>query len=1125
MSGEERTPGGPSPFDEWLARYDDALLRGETPPELTEVEGAEAARLRGFLDMLDRTLRPGGGDVAPPTISEGIAEEGFAEDEGRPHEPIGRFIIEERLGSGGFGIVFRAFDPTIGRRVALKIPKADALADPDVRRRFLREAHSAAQLDHPNLVPVFEVGEAGRVCYIASAYCEGPTLRRWLQEAGAPADPRSAARLALALAGAIEHMHARGLLHCDLKPENVLLELSPEGEPTPRVTDFGLARLADAPVGESTAARAWGTPPYMAPEQIEMRREAIGPATDVYALGAILYELLTGRPPHRGGTIWELMLAVASEPPAEPRRLRRDVPRDLDAIAMRCLEKRPDRRYPDATALAEDLTRYLDRRPTIARPLGRARRLARWSARNPAAAALLILGAATLVGAAAYTAALRRAVADLNRANAETRDARDRAEEQEARARGALARAEERGEAERQAQYVATLALAQQDLAGDQAMPAQRLLRGVIPRFPADGPDRRDFAWHYLWRQARRVYTVLDDLAPGIDCRASSSDGWLLATVNGRGGGRWRISRPPAVDLPAPSRPVYEFEALAPGRSHLLRLLPVSGGGLGVGYADDGGRRRLLAFDLAGQEVRGTLANGLLKTSDMDESGDGRFAIGLQPQRTRKLSAMELPLGDRKAKVLCVPAAEMVVFNGDATRVVSLMPTAASGQYLLEFWNIKSGRRIAGYAEPVSGALAASPLPGGPIATGSLNGLVAIREPLRGEVIIALPAPQRDRDRAACVAFSPDGKTLAAGYNGLVILWDFENGRELARIDGLGSWIASVAFLGVAPADVAIGMSSGEVVIWHAAPIEPAVILGGHGDEVWGVGYVGDGSTLATLGGDGLKFWDLPTGRQSEAPAGHEAWPSCLAASKSGGLVATGDFGGDVLIWDVEGRRPLHHLKKAHADRVRAVAASPDGALVASGGRDRTVRLWDARSGDAAGELVGHEASVRGLAFRPDGRVLASSGEDGVLRLWDVDARREVGRLEVSSHASCLAWSPDGRLVAAGDTQGGATIWDIDGGQVRTRLTNLHRKEVDGLAFSPDGRILAVGGQDRMITLIDVATGRRHLTLAGHEGGVNALAFSPDGRTLASASHDKTVRLWWAGPAETSALPGAAFGL
>ena len=280
------TPLDHDPIAEWAAAYDDALERGEPPPAPEHRPGdssdvGERERLRDLLHLLHHALRSPGTGAATP-------EERSATGRGRPS--LGRFVVERELGRGGFGVVYLAHDPAMDRRVALKVPCADALLAPGVRRRFLREARAAARLDHPNLVPMYEADEVGPICYIASAYCEGPTLAHWLAARPGPISPRRAARLVHTLALAMAHIHSRGLLHGDLKPGNILLNPSPRpgDDPMPRITDFGLARLIEpAPDAAATATtRPMGTPPYMAPEQIEPRDEGCGPPADVYALGA-----------------------------------------------------------------------------------------------------------------------------------------------------------------------------------------------------------------------------------------------------------------------------------------------------------------------------------------------------------------------------------------------------------------------------------------------------------------------------------------------------------------------------------------------------------------------------------------------------------------------------------------------------------------------------------------------------------------------------------------------------------------------------------------------------------------------------------------------------------------------
>jgi eukaryotic-like serine/threonine-protein kinase len=247
---------------------------------------------------------------------------------------LGRFEILDELGQGGFGIVYLAYDPTLARRVAVKTPRSDRWREPEFRRRFLQEGRAAALLDHPNIVRVLEAEATESAGYIASAYCEGPSLAAWLRERKQPPPCRLAAELTADLAAGIQHAHERGVVHRDLKPGNILLEVGPEtgksGAPrkvTPKICDFGLAKMREAEQAETRPGVVMGTPQYMAPEQAEGRTSDVGPAADVYALGVVLYEMLTGQPPFVGEPGLNLLRQVASAPPERLRRRRKDVPR------------------------------------------------------------------------------------------------------------------------------------------------------------------------------------------------------------------------------------------------------------------------------------------------------------------------------------------------------------------------------------------------------------------------------------------------------------------------------------------------------------------------------------------------------------------------------------------------------------------------------------------------------------------------------------------------------------------------------------------------------------------------------------------------------------------------------
>jgi hypothetical protein len=373
-------------------------------------------RLTAFLSLVEKAWPRGDQGASDPTALEASYQTEPApteesprrgEAEARDDHRFGRFQILRVLGQGGFGIVFLAWDPTLRRQVALKVPQPEALMTAEARKRFQREAHAAAGLDHPNIVPVYESGSVGSVTYIAAAYCPGPTLTEWLARQMQAVPPRDAAVLVATLARAVDHAHERGVLHRDLKPSNILLKHAgadglahgknePLGGFEPRITDFSLARIADGLGPDTKSGVPFGSPPYMAPEQAEGKLTMIAPHTDVYGLGCILYELLTGAPPFRGNGQLDTLRQVVADAPIPPRRIRRDTPVDLETIALKCLEKIPDRRYTSAALLADDLQRFIAGDSIAARPASRLERIRRWCIRpersRDAALFLLALG-------------------------------------------------------------------------------------------------------------------------------------------------------------------------------------------------------------------------------------------------------------------------------------------------------------------------------------------------------------------------------------------------------------------------------------------------------------------------------------------------------------------------------------------------------------------------------------------------------------------------------------------------------------------------------------------------------------------------------------------------------------
>jgi tRNA A-37 threonylcarbamoyl transferase component Bud32 len=412
--------------------YGEFLLRVEfgDRPTLAEYQ----RRFPAYADWLDKQLAlyellhssDGSGPatllpVPPPSSPHPEPEAGAAIPSDPSARPAGLprvpgYEVLAEVGRGGMGVVYRARYLALKRLAAVKVIRADLWAETSELARFRTEAEAIARLQHPHIVQIYEVGDYAGRPYLALEYVDGSSLDQYLD--GTPQPARPAAELIKTLAAAMHHAHQRGIIHRDLKPANVLLALSreppgedvppggsrpPLAECTPKITDFGLAKLVSGAEDNRTrSGEVLGTPAYMAPEQAAGGSKAVGPAVDVYALGAILYECLTGRPPFKAATPLDTVLQVIGDEPVPPRQLQSQVPRDLETICLKCLHKEPGRRYENAEALAEDLRRFLAGQPVKARPVGRVERTWKWVRRRPVVAALL--AAIVLVTAAGIVA-------------------------------------------------------------------------------------------------------------------------------------------------------------------------------------------------------------------------------------------------------------------------------------------------------------------------------------------------------------------------------------------------------------------------------------------------------------------------------------------------------------------------------------------------------------------------------------------------------------------------------------------------------------------------------------------------------------------------------------------------
>ncbi|HBI47004.1 MAG TPA: hypothetical protein DDY78_29745 [Planctomycetales bacterium] len=666
------------------------------------------------------------------------------------------YQILGELGRGGMGVVYKARHLKLNRVVALKMILSGGYAGATELSRFRSEAEVVARLQHPNIVQIYDLGEENGLPFLALEYLEGGSLAAKL--AGTPLEPREAARLTEALARGVHAAHEKGVIHRDLKPANVLLA----ADGTPKIVDFGLAHQTKSDLTSTGAVM--GTPCYMAPEQALGLTRQIGPATDIYALGAVLYDLLTGRPPFKAATAAMTIQQVVREEPAPPRRLQPQTPRDLENVCLKCLHKAPNRRYPTAQALAEDLGRFLAGRPVLARPVGTGERLARWVRREPAAAGLTgtaLLLVASLLGWVIY--AWREAEAG-------------RATE----ARRVVAEAEQRREVEGQL-YLNRVALADRELsAGKPAWASEQL--------NLCSEELRAWEWNYLRRRVDGTEErVLEGHTRGVSCVAVSRDGTRIASASGDGSVRlWEAATGEAMQVLSEHRGSVNWVAFSPDGDSLASA------------GEDG---RLIIWDARTGEKRTEFA-----------AGSGPLScVAFHPSGLEVAVAAFGGDGPGEVGVWRVDTGEKVhTLTGHTSRVSGLayrqdgaVLATASHDQTVRLWDSGSGEErlvFRGHGLPVA-ALAFSP-DGRTVA--SAGGRVHADEPDEGEILIwsAQTGQVEHRlrghaGRPVAVAFSPDGRRLATGsWDHEIKLWDTATGLELLSLRGHRLAVMGVVFAG-----------------------------------------------------------------------------------------------------------------------------------------------------------------------------------------------------------------------------------------------------------------------------------------------------------------------------------------
>jgi WD40 repeat protein/tetratricopeptide (TPR) repeat protein len=910
----------------------------------------------------------------------------------------------------------------------------------------------------------------------------------------------SVAGIGVQVAEALEYAHGQGILHRDIKPSNLLLD----AKGTVWVTDFGLAK-AEGSDGPTRTGDVVGTLRYMAPERLDGWSDR---RSDVYALGATLYELLTLRPPFEESDRVRLIEQLLNENPAPPRKLDGRIPRDLETVVLKALAKEPGSRYASAGQMAEDLRRFAAHRPILARRPNLLDRAGKWVRRRPgiAASAMAMLLLA-VVGLAVSNALVRRE----------------------------MERTDDKAEAVRRHDYIGRVNLAYRECQANNVAQALELLDGCPD-------DLRGWEWSYVSRQCHLELHTLREPGPAVHAVAFSPDGRYLASGSGDfSSGDWEFAGGESGDLVvrdlATGREVFAHRGLT-GSIRALAYSP-DGRWVATGHATwygshhgavaqlefskRGGMksdRHPVAADPAGTLTLWDAATGQKRFSATDPGPLGISSLAFSPDGRRIIAGYadsdvmdggkpghaklwDATTGDVLIDPIPGPGIGVysVAFSPDGKRVA----LAGAGQ--VDVWDLASRklvRSLPGHTGLVC-AVAFSP-DGRYLASAGWDKTVRLWDCATGVVL----RTYADIAYIVGLAFSPDGQRIVSASGNGLKLWSVASGGELAAFHGHEHPVQCVAF---SPdgSQIASGSSDQTVKLWFATP-NLQLTFRKYKGNVRSVAFSPDGHSVASGGYIGnLQLWNPATGE--ELLSFEKQHAGAIAFSPDGRRLATAGMSEFVKLWDATTGRNIRTLTGTQRYVVGpSVAFSADGRFLAHADNDHSVKVWDATTGRLVHTLHGHSAAANAVAFGPVGQRLASAGEDKTVKIWDAATGKEV--LTLKGHVAPIygvAFSPDGRTLASvgGNSRqlGEVRVWDSSTGRELAELHG-HTELVWCVAFSPDRRRLATGSDDRTIKLWDTATGQEVFTLRGHAAPVRCLAFSPDGRRIVSGSNDSTVKVW-----------------
>jgi WD40 repeat protein len=1034
-------------------------------------------------------------------LSESVAEETSLSGvgQGLPRQ-FGGYELQTEIARGGMGIIYRARQPRLNRTVALKVMAGGVFAAPDFIKRFRTEAEAIALLDHPHIVPIYEVNESEGQPFFSMKFVEGGSLAAGIAGSQARFPNRAAAELITKLARAVHYAHQRSILHRDIKPGNVLLDVHGE----PYLTDFGLARLIEKDSTLTRTSALLGTPSYMSPEQARGESRQLTTAVDVYGLGAVFYELLTGQPPFAGGTTMETVRQVLEKEPRRPSMLQPEVDRDLETICLKALAKEPARRYGSAEALANDLERWLRDEPILARPVSGLERAGKLMRRNPIASTFLVV--ALLVIAVSVPLLLR--------ANLRIR---------KAQGTEVLLRNQAERKAEESRQQLVVLNVN----AGNRLMDQGDYFRALLWFCEALRSEDGDAAREDIHR--RRIGAVLRQ-SPEL-AQVWFHDGIILGTQFSPTGDRVlssgstrRVSVWDAGNGEAAVPPLeHEHEVTAAKFSPDARRIGTLDSqqhlhlwdalnGVRIPLADDAVRQgQFKEFEFSPDGKWLALAG--LKGIQLchPENGLSRLQLSTNPAAMCRFSpgSRLLATVQRREVQLWTPAldqwsARTLRHPADVWRLVfsrdeKWIATTTARQLLV--WDAATGEVLHSIA--VNGQLydcQFSP-DGRWLVLASWDGSVRL---LGTDDFQERSSTMRHRTGVKRSRFSDDSQRLATcGWDFTARVWNPSRGEPVSPWLVHGGYVLALDF---SPDNLRLVTAGQDQIarLWNLHPHDGARLKVRHDGAISSVQFTTNGEQLFISGRGGqLSLWDAQSGRLLSFVPAERPNVRATVLGLDGQTAVTACADG-VRLWDLKTRRQLG-ATLGQSKVFNSVDLSPDGRQVASASADGTIYVWNTADGSMAYQISNAKSVVSRVRFSSDGRRFVTAAADGTARIWDANTGRPVGRaMKQSGQLTEANFSPDGQRLVTAHTDSsqaprGARLWDTATGEASGPELQ-HRDGVLTAAFSPDGKRVATGGEDRLAIIWDAATGRRLSPGMLHPGYAAKVKFSPDGRLLLTLS-------------------------